>query len=601
MRKTTRFSWRGLAPQLLLVVVLPLVILLLGVTFGGLALHRQAMRQMVGERDVRAAEAAANALGEQISHRLRLVQSLAQQVEGDLAREELAALLQKSSYLRTEFDGGLAFFSADGELLAADPGPFSWSAVPWWEPGGSEPVYSELVWPVEEGSEPVMFAAAQDATGKVMAVGAFYTLRLAEETLEHLIPHHGGGEVFLISQKGQLIYRAGDPLEGSDLAVHPGVAEALEGKSGAIFLPLDSNEHVAAYSPVPEVGWALVVEEPWESVTSPMLRLTEQAPLVLIPVVLVAFLALWFGANRIVQPLRLLEARAARLGWGDYEAITEPVGGISEIRHLQGELTHLANKVRAAQQGLRDYIGAMTAGQEEERRRLARELHDDTLQALIALNQRLQLLRLNLDQRAAAGQAAGGQVVGGRTMDASGAPGPAGGGEVLSALTGEVDELQELAEATIRDLRRLTRDLRPIYLEDLGLATALEMLAREASQPETLVVEYRQQGQITRLAPQVELALYRMAQEALSNVARHARATRATLSLVFEPDRLQLGIQDNGQGFVVPESPAAFAPGGHFGLLGLYERAEMIGARLDIQSVPGRGTRVNVILHRSAI
>ncbi len=96
--------------------------------------------------------------------------------------------------------------------------------------------------------------------------------------------------------------------------------------------------------------------------------------------------------------------------------------------------------------------------------------------------------------------------------------------------------------------------------------------------------------------PNQELALYRMAQEALNNVARHAHASQASPEHIIYAQEVTLQVTDNGKGFEVPKSPAEFAPGGHFGLLGLYERAELIGARLEIHSSPGEGTRITVIL-----
>jgi signal transduction histidine kinase len=87
-----------------------------------------------------------------------------------------------------------------------------------------------------------------------------------------------------------------------------------------------------------------------------------------------------------------------------------------------------------------------------------------------------------------------------------------------------------------------------------------------------------------------------MAQEALNNVSRHAQASRVYLHIAFTPQEVTLQVSDNGRGFDVPNSPAEFAPGGHFGLLGMYERAELIGARLDIHSSPGQGSRVTVHL-----
>ena len=296
-------------------------------------------------------------------------------------------------------------------------------------------------------------------------------------------------------------------------------------------------------------------------VISPSLQLTQMAPLVLVPAFILALVALWFGAKQIVQPLQKLETKAAALAWGDFEAIKESVGGITEVQHLQLELTEMSRKVQAAQEGLRDYIGAITSAQEEERLRLARDLHDDTIQSVIALKQRVQLAQKSIK-------------------------------DLPSRKT--LTELETLAEQTIENLRRMTRALRPIYLEDLGLVTALEMLARETSQNSGIQIEFRKDGEEQRLAREVELALYRMAQEALSNVVRHSQATRADLQISFGIKGIELEINDNGIGFDMPKSPTDFAASGHFGLLGIRERAELIGARLEVESTVGRGSRLKV-------
>jgi signal transduction histidine kinase len=260
-----------------------------------------------------------------------------------------------------------------------------------------------------------------------------------------------------------------------------------------------------------------------------------------------------------------LEDKAASLAWGDFNAIEQSVGGIAEVRHLQMELAEMARKVQAAQEGLHDYIGAITAAQEEERMRLARELHDDTIQAVVALKQRVQLA--NKSVKTESGRKA-------------------------------LKELEELAENTVENLRRLTRALRPIYLEDLGLVTALGMLARESNQTPGLQVDFHLIGDERRLPREAELALYRIAQEALNNVLHHAKADHVVLDITFDKD-IKVEVTDNGAGFSVPKSPTEFAPGGHFGLLGMRERADLIGARLEVESELGKGTRLSVRLPAS--
>jgi signal transduction histidine kinase len=125
---------------------------------------------------------------------------------------------------------------------------------------------------------------------------------------------------------------------------------------------------------------------------------------------------------------------------------------------------------------------------------------------------------------------------------------------------------------------------------------ALEMLSNEAGQNAQLKVEFHKSGPEKRLAADVELALYRMVQESLNNTLRHAQATQASIKVEFTVQAINIRINDNGVGFEVPKSPAEFVPNGHFGLVGLYERAQLIGAMLEITSAPGKGTQLSICL-----
>ncbi|MBN1887508.1 MAG: hypothetical protein JW850_05945 [Thermoflexales bacterium] len=526
-------------------------------------LHQNAMRDLVGERDTRTVRSAAGVLSEQVYHRASSVHSLALRASEGV---NPASLLTMADFMLSDFDGGLATFTPEGKLLAASGENNIFDRVPTdflidlLRQAGAEPVFSPLVTISPTGTSFVLVVALVENSQVV--VGAFSPAAVSKHALGDLWAPGDHASTFVVDEKRRLLYQAGALVPAIPIAQHPGASEALQGKSGVLYIQAEHGEHIVAFSPIAPIGWALVIEEHWEAAAGPMLHTTQLAPLILVPVLLLALVALWFGARQIVQPLQALEAKAAELAWGRYEAIEQPVNGIEEIRRLQTELAHMSRKVRAAQDSLHGYIGAITAGQEEERRRLARELHDDTLQALIALNQRLQLASLTLADSQAA--------------------------ESLA-------EIQALTEQTIANLRRFTQALRPIYLEELGLAAALEMLTREVSQAANLPVEFRLLGMERRLLSEVELALYRMAQEALNNVTHHAQASHASLTISFA-QAITLTVSDDGRGFTVPESPAEFAPGGHFGLLGLHERAELIGARLDIQSTPGKGTQLSISL-----
>lgn len=563
MTKSSAPLLRGLTVQLLAITVLPLTLLLLLIAFGSVSLHQQDMRALVGERDERAVQAASAALASELHHRASNISNLVALAE----LSEDTSTIRTTDDLASDFDGGLAYLSLDGQLIASAPphsGLWNWvarnnilSASTSNLPAFSAPI-------LDTNSDRYFIVISQTIPSKnIIVAGAFSPETLAHETLTNSYPDNTHVTIFLLDSSNQVLYASG-PLANEGIQPdHPGVVEALRGESGTTYLKKDNVEHVVAYSAIAPTGWALITEEEWEMVTSPSLQLTQMAPLVIVPAFILALVALWFVASRIVQPLQKLEAKSAALAWGDFEAIKESVGGISEVQHLQMELTEMSRKVQAAQEGLHDYIGAITSAQEEERMRLARELHDDTIQAVIALKQRVQLAQKSVKDQ--------------------------NGRQTLK-------ELETLSEQTIENLRRLTRALRPIYLEDLGLVTALEMLSREISQNHKLSVDFNKAGPERRLSREVELSLYRIAQEALNNVVKHAKAERAGLRITFDDSTVQMEVSDNGSGFITPNSPTEFAPNGHFGLLGIHERADLIGAKLEIESVLGGGTKIKVRL-----
>jgi signal transduction histidine kinase len=563
MKKPRTPFLRGLTVQLLAITVLPLTLLLLLIAFGSVSLHQQDMRALVGERDERAVQSAAAALASELHHRAASITNLV----------ALAGLSNDTTFIYTtddlvsDFEGGLAYLDMDRRLIISTPpsGLWDWVAqnnISLASSSETEPVFSSPV--LDPSSNRLLVIVSQVVPSRnLIAAGAFSPETLARETLSASYPDNTHVTIFLLDPSRQLLFSSGPLATDSLSSAHPGVTEALRGESGTTYVKQDNVEHVVAYSPIKTTGWALITEEEWQMVVSPSLQITQMAPLVIVPAFILALVALWFVATRIVQPLQKLETKAAALAWGDFDAIKDPVGGISEVQHLQKELTEMSRKVQAAQEGLRNYIGAITSAQEEERLRLARELHDDTIQSVIALKQRVQLAQNSIKDQTSR-----------RTLT----------------------ELESLSEQTIENLRRMTRALRPIYLEDLGLVTALEMLVRETSQNNPINIEFNKSGEEQRLSHEVELALYRIAQEALNNVVRHSQAKHSDLHISFGEKEIELKVSDNGIGFDMPRSPTDFAPNGHFGLLGIRERADLIGARLEVESAHGKGTRLKIRL-----
>lgn len=233
---------------------------------------------------------------------------------------------------------------------------------------------------------------------------------------------------------------------------------------------------------------------------------------------------------------------------------------------LQETLTDLSS-ARRRQDELRGYATLITRVQEEERRRLSRELHDDTAQALIALAMGLDGLGRALGQRD------------------------------LSEKDREwFASLQNLAAHTLEGVRRACRDLRPSVLDDLGLRAALEWLS-DSSSSRGVPCTFTCRGTPVPTASEEEIAIFRIAQEALSNIWRHSRATQAEIEVTYVPDELHVAIHDNGKGFV-PQNTLNTAHNSQssLGLVGIRERAALIGATLTICSSPGNGCHIELIL-----
>ncbi len=552
---------RGLTPQLFLFVVLPLTILLIVMAFGSLVLHSRAMRSLVAEREARTVHAAADAIELQLLHRASTVRGLSLLAD---RVDPPAAALEQAGYLERDFEGGLAVVSETGEVLASRGEALEWGSLPISEllarsrESGSPEFSGTFVLP-GRGQRGVLVGFSGELRS---VVGVFFPASLAARVLDDAFQPGSPARAWMLDTDRTVLYPESSSSQGGGPADSGGVDRALAGEPGVSFAEVDGQEYVVASTTVSATGWAVLLEEAWEAVDNPLLRQTQAAPLVLIPALLLSLVAVGFAIRSVVQPLRRLESKAAAVRAGDLRALEEPVGGIAEIESLQRTLAQMGQRLRTYQQSLRRYAGAVIHSQEDERRRVARELHDETIQALIALDQRTQLAQRSL------------------------AHDPAAATEHLHGLRRQAEELMQ-------GVRRVVRALRPIYLEDLGLPTALEMLAKDAAAASGTEVGWALFGEPRRLFPQQEIALYRIAQEALTNAGRHAGAATIRLGLRFEPGRVVLRVEDDGIGFT---PTADIETSDHYGLTGMKERAELIGANWDLASSPGQGTSVLVEL-----
>ncbi len=553
---------RGVRAQLLLWTILPLAVVLIALSLVGVARHRQAMTRLVEDRDRGVTIAEANRLGREVAQQTALLTRLAAALP---VTTPLTTLSDPPQEVGGSYTGGLALLDGQGALHAATPTGTAWaendtarllaartSAV------GQAQYETDL----PPGDAARLFVGVPASPGLVL-IGALpvEALSLVESNL--LMEGEMQGAMFVLDQTGRRVHHH-DP---SSLDVDSTALTNLPrtGAGSTYVRDQKGRELLVSYAHVEPPGWTLVTAEDVGTFASMGVSAVEALPLLLLFVAVVALLAVSLGVLNIVRPLQELDRRAARVAWGDFDAVEQPVGGVQEIDDLRVTLAQMAARVRSYQSGMRDYLSAITQGQEEERTRLAHELHDVTIQGLVALKQRGQMARKAIahdPQRAEQ----------------------------------RLDELNGLIDDEMASLRHLIGDLRPIYLEDLGFVPALEMLPRQMQERYGLGMHLTVHGDAVRLTHDVELAAYRIVQQALANVAAHAQARNVWLGVTFTSESLTLVIRDDGRGFTPPDQPADLVHQGHFGLMGMRERALLYGGQLTITSSPGQGATITAQL-----
>jgi signal transduction histidine kinase len=556
---------RGLRAQLLLWTIIPFSLVLIILSVVGITRHRQAMTQLAEDRDRSLTRAEASRLSREMDRRSASLVLAASTPDLGSTPDVLARL---ASDLSGEYGGGLALLDRDGNPLAASEAAAHWvrrsqarvlaaraAAV-------GQPQFEGYF--EADGSHTLLIAVP--VSGSRVLIGAIPLETLSLHESGQLLDSEAHSAMFVFDATGRQVHHYGDTTLAADAGVLADLPAPPPGRSGATLLRGHSGQQLlVTYARVEPLGWTLVTAEDMRAMSSMEISVVEVLPLVLLVVALVALLAVSFGVVNVVRPLQELDRRAARLAWGDFDAVKQPVGGVQEMDDLRVTLDQMADRLRAYQTGMRDYLSAVTQAQEEERSRLAHELHDDTVQALIALKQRAQMARKAL-------------------------------GNAPERAATRLDELERLIDGELAALRRLIGDLRPIYLEDLGFVPALEMLAQQMEERHGFSATVDVHGETVRLAPDLELAAFRIVQQALNNVAAHAQARNVMVGVTFASDGLTLAVQDDGRGFIPPEQPADLARQGHFGLMGMRERAMLYSGHLNIASAPGQGTTVTAWL-----
>jgi signal transduction histidine kinase len=354
----------------------------------------------------------------------------------------------------------------------------------------------------------------------------------------------------------------------------------------------EREREVIAFAPLAAAPWGVSIRQAESEVMAPGFAMERRLLIIGSLTIPMALFFAWGVARSVTKPLAVLTRASEKITAGNLQ---EPIPslGVDEIGALGQSLDQmrmtLQTSLETIAQGKRDLekrvqertqelqllyrelqkkeeargelLKKVITVQEEERKRIARELHDETSQALTTL-----LL---------AAETSGG------------AP---------EQLREKLMQIKATASQTLDSIHRLIYDLRPSVLDDLGLVSALRWAAESHLEPMGIDLSFEVLGTERRLSPEIEATLFRIGQEAISNIAKHAEANSVGIKVEFGAQFLRVSVEDDGTGFD-PEAvgePVAGARG--LGLMGMKERAALIGGALSVRSAPGKGTEVAVVV-----
>ncbi len=236
-------------------------------------------------------------------------------------------------------------------------------------------------------------------------------------------------------------------------------------------------------------------------------------------------------------------------------------GRISGFEHVARDVT----QEKQLQENVRTYIQQITRVQEEERKRIARDLHDDVSPYMLILIQKLDNLASSPRLK-------------------------------LSTLKENIETLRSQAVEALEATRRCAQGLRPRIIDDLGLVAAIEWIGEELERDRDIQVKVEVRGIDRPLSAEIQIVLFRIAQEALNNIRKHARASTVDIKVEGSDEYIEMAVADNGAGFKMPERVEDMVRAGRLGLMGMYERARLLNGDLKIKSEPDKGTELTIRL-----
>jgi signal transduction histidine kinase len=347
-----------------------------------------------------------------------------------------------------------------------------------------------------------------------------------------------------------------------------------------------------ALAPLAIAPWAVSARQPEREAFAPVYALGQDLLLLGSVLLVLALLFAWGVARSVRNPVAMLTGAAARIAGGNLEQAIPPLpddeigrlgrsleemrvalkNSIDQVEQANAdlerrvaertqELEGLYRELRAREEWRTQLLAKVIGAQEDERKRLARELHDETSQTLNALVMRLETAVAAFPAEAARQR---------------------------------LSEAKQLTVHALDELHRLIYDLRPSVLDDLGLLSAVRWYAERHLEPLGVAVRWEFSGVERRVQPEIETALFRVMQEAITNIEKYAHAESVLIQCVLRDDSLAFEIEDDGDGFDPASLPSAGDARRGLGLMGMRERVELLGGTIAIDAAPGAGVRIAV-------
>ena len=591
---------RGIQTRVMLLVgagVLASLAILGGTAWFGLT---SIAERVAAEREL-LARAVASHLDVVLEDELAILQNIPASPGFDLADQDRQPEEQalREAYLRSRLSRQVVLVGRDGRVLLREPSPASET-----DPPGAlaarafrdgRPLVTSLVQGAG-GPRLYLLLPLRDWRGEVAVVAVSIIDPGGSRFAGVLSPFALGatGTAQLLDGEG-IVIAATDRRPAFRASPYwRALAGPIRDRGAGVALVRDQGaEAVVAAAALRTAPWSVAVRQD-QAETFAEARRLRRAIVWLGPALLaVALLFAWGAARSVRRPIGVLTAEAERIASGDLE---QPIPRLPEDevgrlgRAFEGmrvalkasldeiaaanlaleerveartlELKSLYSRLQERERWREELLRKVISAQEDERKRLARELHDETSQTLSALAMKIE------------------------TALAAAPPGPA---------RERLVEARALTVRTLEELHRLIFDLRPSVLDDLGLLSAIRWYAERHLEPLGIIVQFEASGFERRLRPEeLETALFRVAQEAITNIAKHAGAETVLIQCLERDDRVIIEIEDDGKGFAPASLPPPAARERGLGLMGMRERVELFGGTIEVDSAPGQGTRVSV-------